>query len=385
MKTNEFSKYLDGVLINQTKKLIKEQVEENGILEKVKKFQTLSGLVDNISTVKNLDNGFIIVINNLSDNELIDSCGGDSPEDAQKFLLQGLHHDMEEMGLGNNMDLDLSIEGENGTYDLQIKVSINDDNHFGDEDIEEDNQSNDGSVDTGCDCKNKDKNQNKLILGSKKIIENMKNEKVVRLKESQMVKLLSNLITESNLSQPYTNSVGKTQVDNSSKSMVPGVNVTNKSRNDSGKENTEALKNVDKKMKEYLSFDGNDNPEFPKQIGKGEKVARENTEDQEQEISDNRGRGPQDLDYDLDDKQTERNEKALTGDSTMGNNEEEGGNTIKSDVGKDMVKNAKRRVDIKKNEPLYNKESVPTSTEKKKLNEDIEKMKSLIGYNRRTQ
>ena len=73
-------------------------------------------------------------------------------------------------------------------------------------------------------------------------------------------------------------------------------------------------------MKDYLSFDGNDNPEFPKAIGKGDKVARENTPEQEDEIAKNYA-GLENLDYDIepDEKFKERLKKAIEGHTTMGN------------------------------------------------------------------
>ena len=376
MKTKDFTKYINETLYSETKKIIKEQLENDNLLSKVKSFQTLSNLIDKIDVIKYQNNGFIIKINDVSEQDIISCCGGNTIDEAQKNLLQGLHHDMEETGIGNNMDLDLSVEGENGIYNVQIKVTTNTDGQFGEEyEIEEDD-------------KTVDDEEDKLILGNKTINENMKNKKILRLTETQFVKLMKKIVTEAEVNQPYTKPVGK----NASESVdqnVPGVSTTKRSHTESGKENKENLSNVDKKMKDYLSFDGNDNPEFPKQIGKGEKVARENTKEQEQEIEDNRGRGPQDLTYDNDDnfaeKQTERIKKALNGDSTMGNDEEEGSNTIKSDTGKKIEKNIKKRQEIKKDEPLYNRDAVPTENEKKKLNEDIIKMKKLISYNQKTQ
>lgn len=383
MNTNDFDKLLDEMLTRQTKSLIKEQVEETNLLEKVKSFQTLSGLLDKITDVKGIDNkndGFVININNISAEELVHCCGGNSIQEAQKNLLQGLHYDMEETGLGNNMDIDLLVEGQNNGFNLHIKITTNNEQMLGSE-LEEDNKN----------------DEEDLILGSKEIHESEKNtnkigepkmKKIVRLRESQLATFVKHLINESDISQPYTKAVGKTtRGEETPKQNVPGLDAANKSRTESGKENKDNLKDVETKMKDYASFDGNDNPEFPKQVGKGDKVARENTPDEEQEIKDNRGRGPQDLTYDNEDfakEQTERVKKALSGDSTMGNGEEEGGNTIKTDTGKEIEKNIKIRQDIKKDEPLYNKEAVPVDT-KKKMNEEIEKMKKLYNYNQRTQ
>ena len=61
---------------------------------------------------------------------------------------------------------------------------------------------------------------------------------------------------------------------------IPGLQAAEKSHLESGKENKAHLADVETKMKKLASFDGNDNPEFPKAIGKGEKVARKNSEEE---------------------------------------------------------------------------------------------------------
>lgn len=380
MKTREFNKYLDNVLFEQVKRNIKEIISNNDIIEKVKNFQTLSCIIDNVSIDK-FENGFIININNITDDHLIDCLGGKTINDARKRLLQGLHYDIEENGLAKNVDIDLSVLDTKQGVSIEIKVNILNDAIFGEEDTTKDDD--------------KDKNDN-LILGDEegcqcgKINENMKKntkKKLVKLTEQQVARVIKSIVNESEISQPFTEKVKGNVGEKLSVGAVPGTEVTLKSRNDSGKENKEHLDNVEKKMKDYLSFDGNDNPEFPKQIGTGEKVARENDENQEQIIDDNRGRGPQDLTYDNDfaEKQVERIKKAMTGDSTMGNEQDEEGNIVKSETGKKLIKNAEKRQDIKKNEPLYDKENVPVNTKKKSINEEIEKMKKLYTYNKKTQ
>lgn len=453
MKAKDFDKLINNILIKETKKLISEQVESDNLIDKVKTFQTISGLVNNISSVKKINNGFIININNVNDEKLLSCCGGNTVQESQKNLLQGLQYDLEESGLGDNMDLDLSINGINDNYNLKIKVTTNEDGILGNEDEMEESfpASNDEKKES---AKSDKKTKGKLILGNKEIKENtegfygnnvnigkrydnyshdfrlnaieyvggqdvwdlltfdeqdqivqdLKNEymynmvnennmkkgnkKIVRLRESELVKLLKNLISESEISQPFTKPASKTRVEKAPSQNIPGIDVTRKAQNTSKTEGDEYIKNVKNKMKDYLSFEGNDNPEFPKQIGKGDKVARHNNEEQDQIVADNRGRGPQDLIYDNDfgEKQQKRIEKALTGDSTMGNDQDdENSNVVKTDTGEKMLKNIKRRQEIKKNEPLYNKEDVPVNTVKKKINEDIEKMKNLIGYNEKTQ
>ena len=101
-------------------------------------------------------------------------------------------------------------------------------------------------------------------------------KKTIRLTETELTKLIAKMVSES----------------------IPGLEAAKKSHTESGKENSSHLNDVDKKMKDYLSFDGNDNPEFPKAIGKGEKVARKNTPEQEDEIAKNYA-GLENLEYDI--------------------------------------------------------------------------------------
>ena len=218
-------------------------------------------------------------------------------------------------------------------------------------------------------------------------------KKTVRLTESELTKLIAKMVSES----------------------VPGLEAANKSHKESGKENSDYLASVDKKMKDYLSFDGNDNPEFPHPIGKGEKVARKNTPAEEETIEDNRGRNPLDLTYDMEPSTQfkDRLKKAIDGHSTMGNAptttkpsikpsngadkgeeaKDKDGNVIATpETGKKFEKESKRRIEIKKKEPRYNKEAQPTkgvneseNVKSKVIVEEIEKMKNLFSYNKKTQ
>jgi hypothetical protein len=214
-------------------------------------------------------------------------------------------------------------------------------------------------------------------------------KKTIRLTETELTNLIAKMVSES----------------------VPGLEVTKKSHTESGKENSSHLKDVDKKMKDYLSFDGNDNPEFPKPIGKGEKVARKNTEKQEDEIKKNFA-GLENLDYDIepDENFKKRLKMAIEGDRLMGNApttektnvipsngsklgeepKDKDGNSIPTpETAKKIEKQVKDRGEDKKNRVLYNKESVPVNESKITLNnvllEEINKMKKFSEYNKKTQ
>jgi hypothetical protein len=214
-------------------------------------------------------------------------------------------------------------------------------------------------------------------------------KKTIRLTETELTNLIAKMVSES----------------------IPGLEATKKSHTESGKENSSHLKDVDKKMKDYLSFDGNDNPEFTKAIGKGEKVARKNTEKQEDEIKKNFA-GLENLDYDIepDENFKKRLKMAIEGDRLMGNApttektnvipsngsklgeepKDKDGNSIPTpETAKKIEKQVKDRGEDKKNRVLYKKEKVPVSESKTTLNsvllEEINKMKKISEYNKKTQ
>lgn len=213
----------------------------------------------------------------------------------------------------------------------------------------------------------------------------------IRLKESELIDLIKKMVNES----------------------IPGLTIANKSKEGSKKDSTKHYSEVDAKMKKYLKFEGNDNPEFPNQINKGEKEARKNTDEQESEMRKNFA-GLENLEYDIEpsEKFKDRLKKAIEGDSTMGNGvdtpkpsikpsngapkgteaKEGSGNQIKTDTAKKIEKQVKDRKKDKEERVIYKKEKVPVST--KEINEskasdvligEIEKMKKLSRYNKRTQ
>jgi len=214
-------------------------------------------------------------------------------------------------------------------------------------------------------------------------------KKTVRLTETELTKLIAKMVSES----------------------IPGLDAAKKSHNESGKENQEYLASVDKKMKDYLTFDGNDNPEFPKAIGKGEKVARKNTPEQEEEIAKNYA-GLENLEYDIEPSEQfkKRLKMAIEGDTLMGNGkvtepanikpsngadkgneakEKEGNHIQTPETAKKIEKQVKDREEDKKKRVLYSKEKVPVSESKVNfstvLDAEIKKMKNISEYNKKTQ
>ena len=214
-------------------------------------------------------------------------------------------------------------------------------------------------------------------------------KKTVRLTESELIKLISKMVSES----------------------IPGLQAAEKSRLESGKENKAHLADVETKMKKLASFDGNDNPEFPKAIGKGEKVARKNTPEQEEEIAKNYA-GLENLEYDIEPSEQfkKRLNMAIEGDTLMGNGkvtepasikpsngaekgneakEKEGNHIQTPETAKKIEKQVKDREEDKKNRVLYSKEKVPVSESKVNfssvLEDEIKKMKNITEYNKKTQ
>jgi hypothetical protein len=198
----------------------------------------------------------------------------------------------------------------------------------------------------------------------------------LRLNENQLVNLINKIVK-------------KTMVNES----VPGIEVTQRAQKTSGSDSKSHMSDVAKKMKKTLSFDGNDNPEFPKQIGKGEKVAHRNTKEEEETIEDYRGFGPEDLNYDYEpsDKFKDRLKKSLTGHSTMGNSHDSP-NVMKSDLGEKILKKVDRKSKKIGKETLASwgtaiKEPIVVKENKNSvvLDDEMDRMKQMFKYNKKTQ
>jgi ribosomal protein L37E len=215
-------------------------------------------------------------------------------------------------------------------------------------------------------------------------------KRTIKLTESELTKLIAKMVNEA----------------------VPGLDNYNRAHKESGKINKKGIDDMMADVnKNHIDVEGNDKPEFPHQIGKGEKVARKNTPEQEEEIAKNFA-GLENLEYDIEpsEKFKKRLKMAIEGDRLMGNaastettnvkptngsklgkdSEEKEGNSIKTpETAKKIEKQVKDRDKDKKERVLYKKEAVPTNESTMKfsnvLQEEIMKMKSLTGYNKKTQ
>ena len=228
-----------------------------------------------------------------------------------------------------------------------------------------------------------------------------KKEKVkesIRMTENEMIDFIEKLVKEDKLK-----SMGQTK----------GLNVYQKAHRGSGKENDDYLKLVTKKMKDYLK-DGSKgeydtNPDiFPKGNGELAKMDKKAyiPSSAVQDYTDNlTAAGQENLDYD----EIHPNEDWVTdnieGSSKTGNNPE-WANTGKSEVNKKRNKIRKDNMLAKIKRKAYNKAPQPIvqdnndgddasklmlklESENKKevkiLNEEFDKMKRLITYNKKTQ
>ena len=201
-------------------------------------------------------------------------------------------------------------------------------------------------------------------------------KRTLRLTESEMIKMISRMVSES----------------------VPGIDVTKRAQKASKEENDDYMKEVEGKLKKVSSFDGADNPEFPKQNGKGEKMVVNATPKQDEYTATHRGGTLADLDYDQEpsDRFKERLKMALEGDPKMGNSQD-AANVIKTDTGKNIGKTSVKKKEIEKKgkevswgHSWKSPEEVVIVKESKTnmssiLEEEIKRMKKMYGYDEKTQ
>jgi hypothetical protein len=195
--------------------------------------------------------------------------------------------------------------------------------------------------------------------------ESTNKKKVLRLKESDLIKLIKSTIKES----------------------VPGLTVTKSAQSKTKQDSEENAREVAKKIEKATSFEGNDNPEFPKQIGKGEKMTRKQVENEDEIIADKRGGGMEDLNYEIEPSEMfkERQKMAIKGDTKMGNSHD-AANVIKSDLPEKILKKVERKKEKQKDEPVVSwGHRWKSPAEVKVVNEEIERMKKLLKYNEKTQ
>ena len=232
-----------------------------------------------------------------------------------------------------------------------------------------------------------------------------------QLSESEMIKLIEKIVLEQK---------SKTVKDPAEKNNIKGMGgsprgleVYKKAYNGSGKENEDYLKDVTKKMKDYLK-DGSKgeydmNPKiFPKGNGELAKMSKKAyiPSDAVKDYTDNlTAAGQENLMYDEIHPNEEWVDDLMVGSSRTGNNPE-WANTGETDVNKQRNKVRKDNLLGQIKKKAYNKAPQPIVNDKsgedkggkllaklestepkqsKQINEEFDRMKSLMGYNQKTQ
>ena len=234
--------------------------------------------------------------------------------------------------------------------------------------------------------------------------ESKKSKTSLKLSESEMIDLIEKIVLED-----------KEKVKSNIKNLTEpkGLTTYRRAVKGSGKENDDYIKSVAKKMKDYLKDgskgDYETNPKhFPKNNGglaKMKKMAYEVSKDGEEFLDDYMRPGMENLDYDEIHPNEDWMKDNIEGSSRTGNNPE-WINAEKTELGAKLNKKRKENKFAKAKRMAANKSPQPVVTDKpgqesgkgldikvestepktdKKLNEQFEKMKSLISYDRKTQ
>ena len=230
---------------------------------------------------------------------------------------------------------------------------------------------------------------------------------VLKLTESELIDMIENIVSEQkNVEKVKNNITSKTPY---------GLQVTEKNLGKSKKLNDENTKEVLKKMKEYTKEGSNEtfemNPKhFPKNNGQLKKMAKKayTPSDAVQEYIDNLAYPSNlNLDYDEIKPNDEWLEKNLVGSSETGNNNE-WANAEETGLGKKFNERRKANLYGKEKKRSYNRVTQPVdeagegegekkldkmfaqleSTEDKSsklIQEEMLRMKKIIGYNQKTQ
>jgi len=321
---------------------------------------------------------------------------------------------------GGQMEEDIHDEGDiNGEFDYvgeneyidDIEVDVEDTDEDKEKSVKksvkhgmEEQETQEGNAFSGALAKAKKEGKDSFEVDGKKYSD----KESYRLTESEMICLIEKIVKD------QKNKIVK---DPAEKNNIKGIGgsprgleVYKKAHNGSGKENNDYIKDVTKKMKDYLK-DGSKgeyemNPKiFP--VGNGElekmdKKAFEMTDDLEDfnyEIAGLNLPTPDAIEFNEDFM-----EKLYKGDSTTGN--APGGNALESKANDRFNKLRKKNTLKKLKDQSYNRVSQPVYNEKsgtekgkgvniklesiedkktKQINEEFDRMKSLMGYNQKTQ
>ena len=160
------------------------------------------------------------------------------------------------------------------------------------------------------------------------------------------------------------------------------------------------MKDTNKKFKEYENFEGNENPQFPHQEmsqtnADGQFQYYRNDEEAQEFVDDFAHPGL--IDYDINNLNMDRLTKYLEGSQETGNAQKDAegealGNVVPSDLGEKMLKSKKRRAEkiADQKASMTNLRGITPDVQKVKqvkedVNIDVESMKKLWNYNKKTQ
>ena len=194
--------------------------------------------------------------------------------------------------------------------------------------------------------------------------------------------------------------VTKKLKDKLSEAKHPGYDAYEKAVKKSKTENNKAMKDTKKKFKEYENFEGNENPQFPHQEmsqtnADGQFQYYRNDEESQEFVDDFAHPGL--IDFDINNVNMDRLTKYLEGSIETGNaqTDAEGealGNVVPSDLGEKMLKSKKRRAEkiADQKASMSNLRGITPDVQKVKqvkedVNVDVESMKKLWNYNKKTQ
>lgn len=279
--------------------------------------------------------------------------------------------------------------------DLKSMKSRRDDARF-----ERRGETEEGNAFTGALAKAKAKGSDEFEVDGKEYQVTNESKNRIRLRESEMIDLIEKIIMQEQKSNIKTGS-------------PRGLETYKKVHKKDGKENNEALKATAKKMKEYLKDgskgDYETNPDFfPKGNGELAKMSKKAyvPSGAVQDYVDNfTAASLENLDYDGISPNEDWVTDNIEGSSRTGNNPEwantgkSGVNKKRNEIRKDnMLAKLKRKAYNKAPQPIVNDKTgedegdeIMTKLEsiepkgKKKLNEEFDRMKSLMGYNQKTQ
>ena len=183
-------------------------------------------------------------------------------------------------------------------------------------------------------------------------------------------------------------------------SKVPGYDAYENAVKKSKNQNDTAMKDTKKKFKEYETFEGSESPDFPHQENSktnadGQFQYYRNNEESDEFIEDFGHPGL--IDFDINNLNMEKLVDYLEGSSETGNaqTDKDGnalGNVVPSDLGEKMIKSSERRkkkiADEKAsmtNLRCYTPDVQKVKQVKEDVNVDVESMKKLWNYNKKTQ